>query len=106
MKLLGVEFSEFACFERQFVPIRPGMNLLVGPNNAGKTALLRGLSALYALPLYDPPRNVPTPLGGYFRAGNPGLSFDVVSELEDSDRAFFKDVPPELWERIRAESLA
>ena len=106
MKLLGVEFSEFACFERQFVPIRPGMNLLVGPNNAGKTALLRGMSALYALPVYDPPRSVPTSLGGYIRAGSGSVSFDLVSELEDSDRAFFKDTPEELWKRIRNESLA
>lgn len=106
MKLLGVEFSEFACFERQFVPIRPGMNLLVGPNNAGKTALLRGLSALHALPIYDPPRNAPASLGGYFRGGNAKLSFDLVSELENSDRALFKDMPEEFWDRIRTEGLA
>ena len=55
MKLLGVELSDFACFEREFVPIRSGINLLVGRNNAGKTAILRGISAVSALPIESVP---------------------------------------------------
>lgn len=56
MQLRGVEFFNFACFEQQFVGIRQGLNLLVGKNNAGKTALLKGLAALSAIPLQDWPR--------------------------------------------------
>jgi predicted ATPase len=46
MELLGVEFENFARFERQFVPLKPGLHLLVGRNNAGKTALLRAIGGL------------------------------------------------------------
>ncbi|HET6842411.1 MAG TPA: AAA family ATPase [Candidatus Angelobacter sp.] len=53
MKLKGVEFFDYACFKRQFVPIKPGINLLVGKNNAGKTALLKGIAALSALPFQN-----------------------------------------------------
>jgi hypothetical protein len=51
MKLLGVEIANYACFQRQFVPIREGLTLLVGKNNSGKTALLKALGALSALPM-------------------------------------------------------
>ncbi|HET8892273.1 MAG TPA: AAA family ATPase [Candidatus Angelobacter sp.] len=51
MKLLGVEFFDFACFERQFIKLPDGLVLLVGKNNAGKTAILRGLALLASLPI-------------------------------------------------------
>lgn len=51
MKLLGFEFERFACFERVIVPLSAGVNVLVGKNNSGKTAILRGLTALEALPI-------------------------------------------------------
>jgi hypothetical protein len=44
MKLIGIEFQDYAGFSKQFVPLRQGLNVLVGKNNAGKTALLRGVS--------------------------------------------------------------
>jgi len=50
MRLLGIEFENYACFERAFVPLDAGIQLLAGKNNSGKTALLRGLSTLTALP--------------------------------------------------------
>jgi hypothetical protein len=106
MKLLGVEFRDFACFERQFVPIRTGMNLLVGRNNAGKTALLRGLSALSAISVATPPRQVPTDLTGYLRPNAGGLIFEVVCSIEDSDSLFFADMPPAVWSRVLSSGLA
>lgn len=51
MKLLGARFRNFACFEECFVPLDETVHLLVGRNNAGKTALLRGLTALSSLPV-------------------------------------------------------
>lgn len=55
MKLLGARFRDFACFDECFVPLNEGVQLLVGKNNAGKTALLRGLTALSALPVPGAP---------------------------------------------------
>jgi len=55
MKLVGIEIRNYACFERQFIPIRQGLNLLVGKNNAGKTSLLKAMAALSAIPLEQRP---------------------------------------------------
>ena len=107
MKLLGVEFTDFACFEREFVPIRAEMNLLVGRNNAGKTALLRGVSALSALPIGDSPRHVPTDLSGYIRHPNAtDLAFDLVMTIENSEESFFEGMPLSSWTRVLADGIA
>jgi AAA domain, putative AbiEii toxin, Type IV TA system len=106
MKLLGVEFRDFACFDLQFVPIRTGMNLLVGRNNAGKTALLRGLSALSALPFSSPRPQIPADLTGYLHAGAKEVPFDVVCGIDESDGSFFEGVAPERWAVIMKEGLA
>lgn len=88
MKLVGVELINFACFERQFVPLRPGINLLVGRNNAGKTAILRGLSALAALPLSGPPQ-IPIDVAGYCREGSATFGFEILYQLEESEIDLF-----------------
>ncbi len=107
MRLHGVEFSNFACFNRQFVPVRLGINLLVGRNNVGKTALLRGLSALSALPIHAPPRTIPTDLTGYVRGPiNESVPFDIVCGIEDSDRSFLDGFPDASWQRILADGIA
>ena len=107
MKLLGVEFRDFACFERQFVPIQSGMNLLVGRNNAGKTALLRGLSALSAVPIGNSLRTVPADLAGYIRCPNvPTFPFELVCKIEDSDSFFFEKMHPDQWARTLAKSIS
>jgi len=51
MQLLGVQVRNFACFEQQGVSLYPGINLVVGRNNSGKTALLRALATLPTLPI-------------------------------------------------------
>jgi hypothetical protein len=42
MELIGIEFDGYASFSTRYVPLSKGINLLVGRNNAGKMALLRG----------------------------------------------------------------
>jgi len=51
MILKGAQFFNYACFNQQFVSLQESVNLLVGKNNAGKTALLKGVGALAALPI-------------------------------------------------------
>jgi hypothetical protein len=76
MDLVGVEFVNFACFDRCFVPLRSGVTVLVGRNNTGKTAILRGLSALSALP-FDQPQPLDGALANYARKGQPHGRFDL-----------------------------
>src|SRR5271170_2937286 len=74
MKLLGFRFEAYACFDDCYLPLSEEMHVLVGRNNAGKTAILRGLTALSSLPVA--PRSVPnvpglaTDLRKYLRQGN------------------------------------
>jgi hypothetical protein len=91
VKLLGIEFSNFACFDRQFIAVREGVNLLVGKNNSGKTAVLRGLSCLKYLPLDEHRPANQIPLAGYCRivSGQRQFSFDVLYQLEPDDLKFF-----------------
>lgn len=51
MKLIGIQLENYACFEKCFVPLEPGLSVLVGRNNSGKTAILRGLTCLRSLPI-------------------------------------------------------
>ena len=91
MKFLGVELNRFACFERQFVRLRPGLNLLVGKNNSGKTAILRALPLLRgALAAWEPATEVP--LGPYARNPEAIPFFDlaVIFELEQGDPLAFQ----------------
>jgi AAA ATPase domain/AAA domain, putative AbiEii toxin, Type IV TA system len=41
MRISEVEIRNYAGFSRQHIPLKPGVALLVGKNNAGKSALLR-----------------------------------------------------------------
>src|SRR5882762_9009885 len=77
MDLVGVEFTDFACFDRRFVPIRPGVQVLVGRNNAGKTALLRGLGALSGLPVGQATGRIEPELQGYTRNSTTNPSFGL-----------------------------
>jgi len=49
MKLTQVEITNFRCFETLKVPLRPDVNVFVGVNGAGKTAILDAI----AIALYD-----------------------------------------------------
>src|SRR5258708_37214879 len=94
MKLLGAEIRNFACFEKQYVPLRQGIGVLVGKNNAGKTAILRALSALRALP-FGPTgtpgqRNVPINLDGYMTNDSPtSFSIEILCRIDESEAQYF-----------------
>lgn len=104
MRFLGVEFRDFACFQRQFVPIESGLNVLVGKNNAGKTAILHGLYGLNALPL-DPRGGFPSNLADYARSRTPAptYDFDILFEVEPGDPPFIAGAE-QLWERALSEN--
>jgi recombinational DNA repair ATPase RecF len=63
MEIIGVEFEHYASFSNCRVPINKGVTVLVGRNNVGKTALLRGLSILNLLA--SPPQPGAPELLGY-----------------------------------------
>ena len=93
MQLLGVEFTDYACFKKRFVPIRQGVQILVGKNNAGKTAILRGLGALSGLPFVMSPK-VEARLDGYCPSGGTFLSFGLNVWIAAS---------PEVWPLIAVD---
>ncbi len=98
MKLLGVELTDYACFGRQFVPLRPGINLLVGRNNAGKTAILRALTTLGALPIDRQPTPAPLELGSYCHGDSAIFKLDLLYSTDESDRIFLHEAgAPESW---------
>ena len=98
MKLLGAELVNFACFDHQYVPLRDGISLLVGKNNAGKTAILRGLSALSAITLGQRLSPVPN-LAGYLRnAEAEGFDLHVVCQIDEHDYVFLPNAP-EQWKK-------
>jgi len=86
VKLLGVEFENFARFDKCFVPLDPGITLLVGKNNSGKTALLRGLSVLSGLSFHDRAK-LDRNLTGYIRGAPKTQHFTihVLFEYEAGD---------------------
>jgi recombinational DNA repair ATPase RecF len=92
MKFLGVEFRDFACFERCFVPMDTGIRILAGKNNSGKAAILRGLSALRALP-FDGRAGMDNAIQRYARTQNPYPTYflNIWCEYEGNDGSFFGD---------------
>ena len=104
MRLLGAELINFACFDRQYVPLRDGISLLVGRNNAGKTAILRGLSALSAVTLGQTLNPVPN-LAGYLRNAG-GFDLHLLCQLDESDSYFFSDAPEEWMQKAFREGVA
>jgi ABC-type transport system involved in cytochrome c biogenesis ATPase subunit len=102
MRLLGVEFIQFARFERQFISLTPGINLIVGRNNSGKTALLRGLTTLGSLPVTGV-LALPVNLNGYIRKNRGRTdSFDIelIYKPDNSDELFIEDADKELQQRL------
>lgn len=107
MKLLGIEFQRFACFEKYFLPIQPGINLLVGKNNTGKTALLRGISALKGLPI-NPSSEIQEDVSGYVHGDSnpPSFGLQIRFRLESNDPNIYYDVlhaPPEWEEHVQQQ---
>lgn len=40
----GVELEDFMSYEHAFVPLQPGLNVIVGPNGAGKSTILHAIA--------------------------------------------------------------
>jgi len=75
MKLLGFEVVNYGPFDRQFVPLAPGVTILAGLNNSGKTALLKAANLFAsneALPYIHPEYD---------------SLFCIIYEPDDADRA-------------------
>ena len=50
MKLTKVDITNFRCFESLAVPLQPDVNVFVGVNASGKTAILDAIAiALYGI---------------------------------------------------------
>ncbi|MGD0401619.1 MAG: AAA family ATPase [Candidatus Acidiferrales bacterium] len=101
MKPIGIRFENFACFEECYVRLDEGIQILVGKNNAGKTAILRGLTALRGLP-FGTHDDLPFNLGGYARgAATPAdFTFHVECSFEESDFALLGG-QMERWPQVR-----
>jgi energy-coupling factor transporter ATP-binding protein EcfA2 len=110
MILKGVQFGNYACFTEQFVPLREGLNLLVGKNNAGKTALLKGTAALAALPITNWPRpteeiiKLVNSLKEYTRVSSPEPYFEIEISfrMEESDASSLK-IEADVWAKLVRE---
>jgi hypothetical protein len=87
MKPLGIRFENFACFDECYVRLDQPLQILVGKNNAGKTAVLRGLTALRGLPIGDT-NPIPFVLGGYARGSRGSGNFDFHIECSFVDGDF------------------
>lgn len=86
MDLVELEFRDYASFAECRVPILPGVTLLVGRNNVGKTAILRGVSVLNLVIHSSQPFS--PELFGYLpqRAGTPPfVQLTVSFRLEGAD---------------------
>jgi len=82
MKLIGIEFDNYASFDKRFVRLGDPINLIVGRNNAGKTALLRGILLINAIRGSGPISGEPIQ---YVRnaQGDQGPIVRLVFELDD-----------------------
>ena len=47
MYIAKLNIKNYRCFRETTVEFRPGINVIIGENNSGKTALLRALSILF-----------------------------------------------------------
>jgi ABC-type transport system involved in cytochrome c biogenesis ATPase subunit len=106
MQLIGVEIENFAAFQKQFVPLRDGINVLVGENNTGKTALLRAISALGNLPVGTSPsgRAIP-PLAAYCHQKDfPSFVARVIVRLEAGDPSIL--TLEAVWDRLAIGATA
>lgn len=80
MRLIGFEVLGYAGLDQQFVPLQPGLNVVSGKNNSGKSSLLLAAAVL-------------TPDHEALQYARPNSSqFRVIAQLEKDDPGFeYKD---------------
>jgi DNA repair exonuclease SbcCD ATPase subunit len=84
MRLTRIEIEGFGSLQRMDLRFGPTMNLVVGPNEAGKSTLQEAIvTGLYGLPSGDRGRPAPVERADRWRpweGGNFGLALEVVLE--------------------------
>lgn len=100
MKLLGVEFRNYARFERQYIPLKTGLNLLVGKNNSGKTAVLKGLGAFSSAPVGQVTNGAIQYIREIAGTVTPSADLDVMFETEDTDPPIFAGIDESRWREL------
>ncbi|MBX7083735.1 MAG: AAA family ATPase, partial [Nannocystaceae bacterium] len=64
MKLLQLDVEHFKCVQQAQVRFGPGLNVMYGPNDIGKTSLAEALRAVLLLPSTSAERRLFEPFGG------------------------------------------
>lgn len=90
MRVARVELDHFLCFRRLVLPIEQSLQILAGPNNAGKSSFVRALEAFFADPDGDELMRL-QPAHEYFAQAGPRilsaitLWFDALSPEERTE---------------------
>lgn len=88
-----VDIERFLGFERLSIEVDPELQLIAGPNNAGKSSLLRVLEAFFSDPAKDDLQRM-KPLHEYYVHGGPRMMSSIqvqFSGLSDDEAEFFSD---------------
>src|SRR5690554_471172 len=83
MKLLRIEVENFACIRMAAVDLGPGLNVLFGPNDLGKSTLARAIRAALLIPHTSS-------IANEFIEWDSGENPSVKLTLELPDRRFWR----------------
>ena len=85
MYLAKIQTIGFRALDSFFLEFKPGLNVIVGPNNSGKTAILEAISL--ALSGYNPYREIYPRLEDFWHSSDgkekEDLRFEITLELRD-----------------------
>jgi predicted ATP-binding protein involved in virulence len=132
MRLTSIELENFRCFEKEKIDFHPQLNVFVGVNASGKTALLEGIACgisryLYELFGYrylirdsdirqkengpDLNKNLPVRIQCYGKLGFDNQEYKWVRKLGESEfgpelndfRDFIQKVSDQLWVSLKVD---
>lgn len=87
MFLAKIRIRNFRCFADQTIYLRPGVNVLLGENNAGKTTVIKA----FGLVLDQKARRRPTIFDFHYptsdRTAPPAISVSLTFQSSDTDTA-------------------
>ncbi len=93
MHIDRVDVERFLGFEKLSLEIDPELQLIAGPNNAGKSSLLRLLETFFSDPLKEDLQRL-KPLHDYYTHGGPRMMSSIqvqFSGLTEDEAEFFAD---------------